>query len=273
MKWDNCILFYQKNMFSENRQYMTSFKVRIDCQNMQWKYNMLKDQKETLLKDSSMTSWIRLFICGFYRNGQCMGTPVFGPILTMKAKILYEKLYGSGNSSVTDTSDTSENSEGKCFKASSGWLTKFKPRHGIHKLSCEGESLSASLDDVDPFKIRLSNIIEEGGYAVHQLFNCDETGLNWKMLQDTTLANGSERSARGFKVSEMRVTLLATDNTSGNIRLPLVVIYKCINLQALKHCNLEILLIDYYGQEKLGWIALSLKIGLKQGLYQGLSTI
>ena len=47
-----------------------------------------------------------------------MGTPVSGPILTVKAKILYEKLHGSGDSSVTDTSDTSENSEGTCFKAS-----------------------------------------------------------------------------------------------------------------------------------------------------------
>ena len=37
---------------------------------------------------------------------------------------------------------------------------------------------------------------------MHQLFNCDKTELNWKMLQDTTLAGGSERSVRGFKVSK-----------------------------------------------------------------------
>ena len=60
--------------------------------------------------------------------------PVSGSILTAKAKILYKKLYSSGNSSVTDTSDTSENSERTCFKASSGWLEKFKARHGIRKL-------------------------------------------------------------------------------------------------------------------------------------------
>ena len=58
-----------------------------------------------------------------------MGTPNSGPILTAKAKILYEKLYGSGDSSVTDTSDTSENSKGTCFKATSGWLAKFKAWH------------------------------------------------------------------------------------------------------------------------------------------------
>ena len=60
---------------------------------------------------------------------------------------------------------------------------------------------------------------------MHQLFTCDETGLNWKMLQDTTLADSSKRSARGFKISKERVTLLATANASGDFRLPLVVIH------------------------------------------------
>ena len=54
MKWDNRILFYQKNMVSENRLYMTLFKVH--WQNMQWKYNMLQNQKEALLEDPSMMS-------------------------------------------------------------------------------------------------------------------------------------------------------------------------------------------------------------------------
>ena len=108
-----------------------------------------------------------------------MGTPVSGPILTTKAKILYKKLYGSGNGSITDASDTSENSEGTYFKASFGWLAMFKARQGIRKLLCEEESLSASSNDAEPFKIRLSNIIEEG-YTMHQLFSCDETGLKWK---------------------------------------------------------------------------------------------
>ena len=35
-------------------------------------YNMLQDQKEALSEDPSMTSWIRLFTCGFYRYGQWM---------------------------------------------------------------------------------------------------------------------------------------------------------------------------------------------------------
>ena len=70
----------------------------------------------------------------WFLQKQAMGTPVSGLILTAKTKILYKKLYGSGDSSVTATSDTSENSEGTCFKASFGWLAKFKARHGIRKL-------------------------------------------------------------------------------------------------------------------------------------------
>ena len=64
------------------------------------------------------------------------------------------------------------------------------------------ELLSVNLDEIEPFKIRLANVIEEERYTRHQLFNCDETGLNWKMLQDKTVADGSENGARGFKVSK-----------------------------------------------------------------------
>ena len=154
-----------------------------------------------------------------------------------KSQNIYEKLYSSDNSSVIDTNDTSENSEGTCFKASFRWLAKFKATHGIRKLSCEGESLSASSDDVEPFKIRLSNIIEEEGYYMHQLFNCDETGSTAKCYKiRTTVADGSERSARGFKVSKGRVTLLATANASGDSHLPLVchsLIHQSLGTKAL----------------------------------------
>ena len=64
------------------------------------------------------------------------------------------------------------------------------------------------------------------------------------MLQDTTLADGSEKSARGFKVSKEQITLLTTANALGGFHLPLVVIHKYINPQTLKYCNLETLPAD-----------------------------
>ena len=81
---------------------------------------MLWKQKEALLEDPSMKNLIRLFIYGHYRS-ELWKRP---SLLTAKAKILYEKLYGSSDSSITDTGNTSENSEGACFKASSGLLGK-----------------------------------------------------------------------------------------------------------------------------------------------------
>ena len=51
----------------------------------------------------------------WFLQKRAMRMPVSGPILTAKAKISYKKLYGSGDSSVTDTSGTSENSKGLCF--------------------------------------------------------------------------------------------------------------------------------------------------------------
>ena len=38
------------------------------------------------------------------------------------------------------------------FKASSGWLHRFKSRHGIRQLSMQGESLSANPEAAEEFK-------------------------------------------------------------------------------------------------------------------------
>lgn len=45
-----------------------------------------------------------------------MGTPISGLILTAKPKILYEKLYGSSDSSITDFSNTSENNKRRVLR-------------------------------------------------------------------------------------------------------------------------------------------------------------
>lgn len=68
---------------------------------------------------------------GFVQK-RCEGIPLSGPILCEKAIQFNEKLGGDGN-----------------FKASSGWLHKFKSRHGIR----EGEKMSAvTAETVAAFK-------------------------------------------------------------------------------------------------------------------------
>ena len=77
-----------------------------------------------------------------------VGTPISGPLLMSKALQLYPLIYP-----VDMNPDA--------FKAGTGWLKRFKDRHGIRALSVQGESLSAAADSVEPFKERLSKLMEE----------------------------------------------------------------------------------------------------------------
>lgn len=64
------------------------------------------------------------------------GVSLSGPIIQEKAKMLSEMMGEAG--------------EG--FKASSGWLEKWKNRYGIRQVNVCGEKLSADKDAVDIFK-------------------------------------------------------------------------------------------------------------------------
>ena len=82
-----------------------------------------------------------------------------------------------------------ESADHESFKASTGWLDKFKNRHGIRNLSIQGEKLSAAEETVEPFLQKLNKVIEERGLIPEQIYNADETGLLWKCLPQRTLIN------------------------------------------------------------------------------------
>ena len=96
-------------------------------------------------------------------SARTSGTPISGPLLQEKAKRFYSQLH-------TYPADGD-------FKASTGWLEKFKTRHGIRNLSIQGEKLSAAEDTVDPFLQKLHQVMEEKGLTAEQIYNAEETGL------------------------------------------------------------------------------------------------
>ena len=51
------------------------------------------------------------------------------------------------------------------FKASSGWLQKFKKRHGIRQLEIQVESLSRDSVAAANYKISFLKMIEDEGYS------------------------------------------------------------------------------------------------------------
>ena len=127
--------------------------------------------------DKALYAW-------FIQQGSS-GTPISGPLLQEKAKHFSTQLN-------TEAADRE-------FKASTGWLEKFKTRHGIRNLSIQGEKLSAPEETVEPFLQKLHKVIEEKNLIPEQIYNADETGLLWKCLPQRTLVSCREKSAPGFK--------------------------------------------------------------------------
>lgn len=73
--------------------------------------------------------------------------------------------------------------EGTNFKTSEGWKWAFCKRHGIRKLSFQGEKLSAASDQFVPrFKA-----LTEKSLSHNQVFNRDETGLNYGLCRNLLL--------------------------------------------------------------------------------------
>ena len=73
-------------------------------------------------------------------------------------------------------------------------------------MSLQGEKLSADATAIDPFK--LQEVMEKEGSTLEQSYNCDETGLYYRMMPAKTLASRYEKGAEGMKKQKDRVTLM-----------------------------------------------------------------
>jgi len=131
-----------------------------------------------------------------------LNEPISGPLLCEKALEMNTKLKGPED-----------------FKASGGWLHKFKSRHGIREFQIQGESLSADSSSAENFKQIFLLFAEKEGYSQDSVYNADESGLNWKALPRKSLASCQEHAARGFKVSKERVTIMTCANAAGTLKL------------------------------------------------------
>lgn len=75
------------------------------------------------------------------------------------------------------------------FKFSDTWCFKFKQRFGIRKLKICGEKLSADVSAIEGFKECFFSKVREKELSIHQIYNCDESGLFYKMLPRDTLVH------------------------------------------------------------------------------------
>uniref|UniRef100_A0A1X7VRE6 HTH CENPB-type domain-containing protein n=1 Tax=Amphimedon queenslandica TaxID=400682 RepID=A0A1X7VRE6_AMPQE len=100
------------------------------------------------------------------------GVPISGSMLREEAVDLSKRLYGESSN----------------FVAIDGWKWRFSQRHGIQQLSNEGEKFSWDREQADTFMFDFREFICKEMFSMNQIFNCDETGLNYRLLPDRTLA-------------------------------------------------------------------------------------
>ena len=116
--------------------------------------------------------------------------PISGPILQEKARQVAEQL--------AYTSET--------FKASNGWLEKFRNRHVISFRTINGESASVDNSTIEEWKNRLSIVID--GFNPNDIFNADETGRFYRAIPDRSLVLSKEECKGGKKSKETLTVLL-----------------------------------------------------------------
>jgi len=138
------------------------------------------------------------------------------------------------------------------FKASSGWLQKFKQKYSISAFSKHGESQSAPIEQIPEMRKNLKAIIKQ--YQPEDVFNCDETGLYWKMEPTRGLSTGP---ISGTKQSKERITILLTCNIAGTEKLIPLFIHKYQNPRPLKGINKNSLPVNYYWNSKT-WMQVSI---------------
>ncbi|XP_060597343.1 tigger transposable element-derived protein 6-like [Ruditapes philippinarum] len=132
------------------------------------------------------------------------------------------------------------------YKASNGWLDKWKERHSIKEFKVSGESAGVDTDVVKNFKSQIPEII--GDYSLDDVFNCDETGLYFRALPDKMLSVKGTAS-KGTKVSKDRITVMFACSASGEKLRPLV-ITKVENPRCFKNVKKTELGVKYVANKK-----------------------
>ncbi|KAF2900123.1 hypothetical protein ILUMI_06064 [Ignelater luminosus] len=201
-----------------NRKGIESYTVAIDSENALRNRKTLRKPKLELL-DNTLWMWF----CQERRKG----TPISGPIIKEKAIALHKKVEAESE-----------------FAVSEGWIDRWKTRHGVRFVSISGEKLSADAEAAKEFSVKFQEIVEENELLPWQVYNIDETGLNYKMLPNKTLAASNETVA-GTKLIKDRLTIAPCSNGDGSHKLPLFVIGKYKKPRAFKNINLSSL-PDYH---------------------------
>uniref|UniRef100_F7ASD9 Tigger transposable element derived 7 n=2 Tax=Monodelphis domestica TaxID=13616 RepID=F7ASD9_MONDO len=131
------------------------------------------------------------------------------------------------------------------FKASTGWLFRFRNRHAIgNRKVCGEQILNSVSENVEPFRQKLSMIIKEEKLCLAQVYNEDETDLFWKSMPENIQANKKDICMPGRKINKERLSALLCTNADGTHKLKSVIIGKSKQPKSIKD-NINALPVIY----------------------------
>ena len=133
---------------------------------------------------------------------QAKNMPVSGPLLQEKAT-MYAAELGFDQ-----------------FKASNGWLERWKTKHSVKFYKVCGESGDVDNDLVSDYKEKIKEIVQ--GVKPEDVYNCDETGLFFRAVSDKSLSLKGDR-CKGGKLSKERLTVMLACSATGDKLKPLVI--------------------------------------------------
>lgn len=162
------------------------------------------------------------------------GVSVNGPMLKSKSEELAKKL-GRSN-----------------FKATDGWLSRLKSRHGIkfHKSRGKKDTADASSGTGNWKSTQLPNLLQK--FCADDIYNAVETGLLYRATPDGSLRYRHEVLQASEKAMD-RVTILCCCNMSGTDKRKLLVIGKCAKPRCFKGLTVDSLPVLYY-DNKNAWM-------------------
>ncbi|UYV61928.1 hypothetical protein LAZ67_1007092 [Cordylochernes scorpioides] len=134
------------------------------------------------------------------------------------------------------------------FKASGGWLSRYRARHNLKNKKVVGEALSADEDAANRFKDDFHKLMTDEKYEQFQIYNADETGVYWKSLPDNSQVKNAN-SASGHKQSKDRLSVLLCANADASHKNVLAVVGKSKRPRAIKNI-IGRLPVHYYSSHK-----------------------
>ncbi|XP_038611499.1 jerky protein homolog-like [Tachyglossus aculeatus] len=174
--------------------------------------------------DRAMLEW--------FNQQRAKGTRVSGPSCLKQAQFFFYALGIEGD-----------------FNASSGWLSRFKQRHGIRGIAIPGDRPSGDEAAASRFCSGFQELLERENLRPEQVYNADEAGLFWRRLPSKALRGEGEPGGPAPEGPKDRITVMCCANATGFHKLKLCVVGRAKKPPAFAQAAASNLLVSYFSQK------------------------